>query len=114
MAPSKPTTSTTYSRALLRQRSVGLEQFKLGCSVSSEYCQDPSSTLDISEPCQAVSGNIQDTWLQDYDPEEQSCFFASSPTGWANDELGYEWLTKVFDRETKQKARQGRDWRLLI
>jgi DDE superfamily endonuclease/Tc5 transposase DNA-binding domain len=63
---------------------------------------------------QAVSGNIQDSWRQDYNPTEQSCFFSSSPTGWTNDNLGYSWLTTLFDRETKAKARQGRDWRLLI
>src|SRR4051794_6719378 len=37
-----------------------------------------------------------------------------TPSGWTNDELGYEWLTNIFDRETKQKAHQGRDWRLLV
>jgi hypothetical protein len=58
---------------------------------------------------QATSGNSQDSWLQDYDPTEQSCFFASSSTGWTNDDLGYSWLTTLFDRETKAKARQGRD-----
>ena len=63
---------------------------------------------------QAVSGNLQDTWLQDFDPDEHQCYFTSSPTGWTNDELGYQWLTNVFDRETKEKARRGRDWRLLI
>ncbi len=30
---------------------------------------------------QAISGNIQDSWLTEYDPKEQSCFFASSATG---------------------------------
>jgi hypothetical protein len=63
---------------------------------------------------QATSGNIQDSWLQDYDPTTQSCFFSSSLTGWINNSLGYSWLTTIFDRETKGKARQGRDWRLLI
>ena len=58
---------------------------------------------------QAISGNIQDTWLQDFDPTEQSCFFASSSTGWTNDSLGDSWLTTLFDRKTKSKARQGRD-----
>jgi hypothetical protein len=56
-----------------------------------------------------VSGNIQDTWLQDYNPDEHSYFFASSATGWKNDDLGFEWLIKIFDPETKKKARQGRD-----
>ncbi|CEL05785.1 hypothetical protein ASPCAL06900 [Aspergillus calidoustus] len=61
---------------------------------------------------QASTGNIQDSWLQDFDPELHSCFFASSASGWTNDELGYAWLTNIFDRETKDKAR--RRWRLLI
>jgi hypothetical protein len=61
---------------------------------------------------QASTSNIQDSWLQDFDPELHSCFFASSASGWTNDELGYAWLTNIFDRETKDKAR--RRWRLLI
>ncbi|KAI9037671.1 uncharacterized protein KD926_000087 [Aspergillus affinis] len=61
---------------------------------------------------QAVSSKLQDTWLQDFNPDLHTCFFASSPSGWTNDELGYAWLRDVFDRETKEKAR--RRWRLLI
>jgi len=34
--------------------------------------------------------------------------------GWTNDNLAYELLTKVFDRFSRSKARNGRDWRLLI
>lgn len=63
---------------------------------------------------QAQSGNIQDTWLDRFDPKEQCCFFASSETGWTNENLGYEWLTGVFDRYSKPKARLARDWRLLF
>ena len=62
----------------------------------------------------AKSGDIQDSWVQDLDYTVHKAYFASSPSGWTNDSLGFEWLTKVFDRETKSKARQGRDWRLLI
>jgi hypothetical protein len=61
---------------------------------------------------QAASGNIQDTWLQDFDPTEHNAFFASSPSGWTNNQLGLAWLQQVFDRETKSKARQS--YRLLI
>jgi hypothetical protein len=60
----------------------------------------------------AVSGNLQDTWLQDYDPEEHPCWFASSPNGWTSDELGLSWLQSLFNKETLAKAK--RDWRLLI
>ncbi len=63
---------------------------------------------------QAISGNIQDSWLTEYDFKEQSCFFASFATGWTNDELVYSWLTIVFDRNTRSKARNSRDYRLLF
>ncbi len=63
---------------------------------------------------QAISGNIQDSWLTEYDFKEQSCFFASSATGWTNDELTYSWLTIVFDRNTRSKVRNSRDYRLLF
>jgi hypothetical protein len=76
-------------------------------------CADGTS-LSPSLIYQAVTGNLQDTWLQDFNPDDHSCFFTSSPTGWTNNDLGYQWLTTVFDRETKTKARGGRDWRLLI
>lgn len=56
--------------------------------------------------------NIQDTWLQDW--ENERCFFTSSPNGWTSDEIAREWVEHCFQKETKEKARQGRDWRLLI
>lgn len=59
-------------------------------------------------------GNLQNTWLDDYTPEEEPAYFASSPNGWTSDSLGVDWLEHVFDRHIKQKARHGRDPRLLI
>lgn len=58
-------------------------------------------------------GNIQESWVAEFEASKYSCYFASTPTGWTNEDIGYEWLTKIFDRHTKAKARQGRDWRLL-
>jgi hypothetical protein len=58
------------------------------------------------------SGNIQNFRLQDFDPNEHRCFFAASESGWTNNELGYHWLVRVFDKETKSQASRG--WRLLI
>jgi hypothetical protein len=78
----------------------------IGC-----ICADRTS-LSPGLIYQAVSRDIQDTWLQDFNPNDHYCFFQSSPSGWTNDELGYAWLTSIFDRETKKKAR--RHWRLLI
>ncbi|KAF2840864.1 DDE-domain-containing protein [Patellaria atrata CBS 101060] len=63
---------------------------------------------------EAISRDIQDVWLQDYKPKEYNVSFASSPTGWTNNHLGMEWLINVFEPQTKAKARQARDWRLLL
>lgn len=60
----------------------------------------------------AVSGNLQDTWLDDFEPDEHDCHFASSPNGWTSDELGYSWLTGLFEKETAPTAR--RSHRLLF
>ena len=60
----------------------------------------------------AVSGKLQNTWLNDFDLDEHDCHFASSPKGWTSDELGYSWLTGLFDKETASKAR--RSHRLLF
>ncbi|KAF2184556.1 hypothetical protein K469DRAFT_780953 [Zopfia rhizophila CBS 207.26] len=78
----------------------------IGCVCADGTCLSPSLIY------QAVSGKIQDTWLQDFDLKEQYCYFTSSPSGWTNDKIGYTWLVNVFNRETKAKARQR--YRLLI
>ncbi len=63
---------------------------------------------------QAISGNVQNSWLTEYDFKEQFCFFAFFTTDWTNDELIYSWLTIVFDRNTRSKVRNSRDYRLLF
>jgi hypothetical protein len=60
----------------------------------------------------AVSGDLQDSWLQEYDPHEHPCWFASSPNGWTSNKLSISWLQSLFHKETLDKAK--RDWRLLI
>jgi hypothetical protein len=55
-----------------------------------------------------------DTWVKDLDEAKHKAHFASSLAGWTNDDLGFGWLTSVFDRYTKGKARQGRDYCMLI
>lgn len=74
-------------------------------------CAD-GSALTPALIYQAQSGDIQDSWLQDFDPQHHETFFAASPSGWTSNDLGLAWLQQVFDRETKAKAR--RSWRLLI
>ena len=49
-------------------------------TIIATICAD-GSNLSPGLIYQAVSGNIQDSWLQDFDPKEHPAFFASSPTG---------------------------------
>jgi hypothetical protein len=63
---------------------------------------------------QSDNSTLQAAWVAEVDTEKHKCFVSSSPSGWTNDELGLAWLEQVFERCTKQKARLGRDWRLLI
>jgi hypothetical protein len=61
----------------------------------------------------SLSGDLQESWLQDYDPGDGT-YFAASESGWTSNEIALKWLTKLFDRHSKHKARQGRDPRLLF
>ena len=63
---------------------------------------------------QTILDNIQNSWLTEYNFKEQFCFFAFFATDWTNDELIYSWLTIVFDRNTKSKVRNSRDYCLLF
>jgi hypothetical protein len=56
------------------------------------------------------SHDLQDTWVEDLGDE--TAYFAASDNGWSCDDLGLQWLLKVFERHTKTKA--GRSKRLLI
>jgi hypothetical protein len=60
----------------------------------------------------AVSGNLQDTWLNDFQPDEHDCHFGSSPNAFTSGELGYSWLTALFEKQSASKAR--RSYRLLF
>jgi hypothetical protein len=80
-------------------------------TVVATICADGAS-LSPTLIYKAVSGNLRDTWLDDFEPSQQSCYFTSSPNGWTSDELGYGWLTGLFEKETAVKAK--RSWRLLF
>lgn len=61
---------------------------------------------------QGDSGDLQDSWLEDFDHSSDEAYFAVSRKGWTNEDLGISWLQKIFDHHTKQKA--GRSHRLLL
>jgi hypothetical protein len=80
-------------------------------TVVATICAD-GTRLSPALIYKAMSGNLQDTWLNDFEPEEHDCHFASSPNGWTSNELGYSWVTGLFEKETASKAR--RSHRLLF
>jgi hypothetical protein len=80
-------------------------------TLMATICADGSS-LPPALIYKAASGNLQDTWLEDYEPGEHPCWFASSPDGCTSDELGLSWLQSLFDPQTSGKAK--RYWRLLM
>ena len=61
---------------------------------------------------QGSTHDLQDTWLEDYDHSSDEAYFAASPKGWTNEELGLSWLKKIFEAPTRSKA--GNSKRLLI
>lgn len=63
---------------------------------------------------QGQSRDLQDSWIKDYDPENTPAVFATSENGWTSDELGYLWLTEVFEPRTRQSVTNGHGKRLLI
>lgn len=60
---------------------------------------------------QGASG-VQSSGIEDEMSEQHQIFVSHLPSGWTNSDLGLAWLTQVFDRYTKAKAR--RRWRLLL
>ena len=80
-------------------------------TVLATICAD-GSVLSPALIYKAKSGNVQDSWLEAFNPLEQQCYFASTTNGWTSDEYGLAWLNKLFDRETRDKAK--RSWRLLL
>jgi hypothetical protein len=63
---------------------------------------------------QLDNSTLQAPWVAEINIEKHNCFISSSSSRWTNNELGLAWLDQVFERCMKQKARLGRDWRLLI
>jgi hypothetical protein len=103
-----------FPKALMKQQRLlgsGQDGSREWITLVATICADGSS-LPPALIYKASTGDLQDSWLQNYDPSEHPCWFASSPNGWTNDELGVSWLQSLFNKETAAKAK--RDWRLLI
>jgi len=59
-------------------------------------CMD-GTALSPSIIYQSDSSTLQDSWLEDFDPDEHDCNFIASPSGWTNNEIGLAWLINIFD-----------------
>lgn len=59
------------------------------------------------------AGGLQDQWVVDFNTDKEVAYFASSPSGYTNEDLTFQWLTTTFDRATRKKASNGNRWRLL-
>jgi hypothetical protein len=82
-------------------------------TVIAAICAD-GSTLPPALIYSSANSTLQGSWVAAIEATKHDIFVSSSPTGWTNNDIGLAWLEQVFDRKTKQKARLGRDWRLLI
>jgi hypothetical protein len=71
-------------------------------------------SLPASLIYEATSGDIQANWVQDFEPGKHNFFITTSPSGWSNDEIGLSWMEQVFERFTKPKVVNRKEWRLLI
>jgi hypothetical protein len=60
-----------------------------------------------------ASGDLSSSWVEDVG-EGDKAYFGSSAQGWSNNQFGLEWLTKVFNPATVEKATRARCRRLLI
>jgi len=57
---------------------------------------------------QGDSYDLQSTWIEDFDHSSDEAFFAVSKKGWTNEELGFSWLSRIFEPFTREKAGNAR------
>ena len=74
-------------------------------------CADGSS-LSPAILFPSKNSTIQRRWVDTIKAAKHDIFISSTPSGWTNDETGLAWLKQVFDRKTRDKARNL--YRLLI
>jgi len=73
-------------------------------------CAD-GTKIPIGLIYQGESHDLQDSWVDEVDANDE-VYFAASANGWTCNNLGLQWLQKIYDPATKTKA--GRGKRLLI
>ena len=96
------------SKKLLGASQDGSREF---ISLLAGICAD-GTALPPALIYEGKSGDLQDTWLEDYDSSVDEAYFATSAKGWTNEDLRVSWLEKIFVPKTAEKASLG--WQLLI
>ena len=87
-------------KRLLGSKQDGSREF---ISLLATICAD-GTALPPALIYQGESGDLQDSWLEDYDDSSTEADFAALQKGWTNENLGISWLDTVFNRYTKEKA----------
>ena len=96
------------SKKILGASQNGSREF---ISLLATICVD-SIALTPALIYQGESGDIQDTWIDKFDYNTESAYFAVLKKGWTNKNLGMFWLAKVFESQTRSKV--GYRMRLFI
>jgi hypothetical protein len=65
-------------------------------TVIGAICAD-RTTLPPAVIFSASGNKIQANWVREIEPKKHSLYVEVSSTAWTNDDLGVEWLKKVFD-----------------
>ena len=95
-----------FPKALMQQQKLlgtGQDGAREWITLIATICTDGSS-LPPALIYKAVSGDLQGTWLQEYNQTEHLCWFAGSPNGWTSNKLDMSWLQSSFHKETLDKA----------
>jgi hypothetical protein len=96
-----------------RLKGCGQDGNREWVTVIASICQNMTALPPLVIYAAAIN-NIHDTWVEELRTDQREIYITTSPTGWTNDNLGFEWLTTVFDRHTKEQASNGLRWRLLF
>src|ERR1700761_4748720 len=86
-----------------RLKGAGQDGNREFVTVIASVCQD-GQPLPPAIIYAAATNNHQDSWYEALETDQPVAHFITSPNGWTNDDIGYEWLTQVFDRPHKKKA----------
>ena len=95
-----------------RLKGAGQDGSREWVTIIGSICQD-GQPLPPAIIYAAATNNHQDSWYEDLSTDQPVGHFITSQNGWTTDDIGYEWLTTIFNRHTREKARNGRDYRLL-